>query len=387
MQKLVLFSGIGDQVSRLETAIRIAETKSRSKSNHSKANATTTPNLAIPLDQGSQFLSVLNEVIGQLRAKKPVDPQTLGTLVGICKDPKFDLKMNLGGRDTPLSLILDKLAIHTNNSDNCVIELLKAVLKAIPNLHILLADPIHNGNTSPTEYAIDIVHPNLIRLRNWLLENGANNRKVNNELYSSDINIAKLRCLLHVFAYPSAPNYKVKEPELKSNFKALFIQSLVNQERYNFKIERDDKKFLDSTDDAVSLLFSSVHRLTNDFILELLQIAKAQGYDFKAYGRDYGVGNLLYHCLRDVYHPPSIKTIRFLLEQGLKPKSTVSRIPDDYNPDREVSCYKEEALKIIPTRDRNPASPISLVEKHRATANGAQKGAWTKIYNHFQTVS
>lgn len=295
----------------------------------------TGPNLARSTNPARDFLEALNDLVGELKDPSKKDTDALKKLKAICLGNNFDFMMGFRGHKikqypnlsesidqntltkhhTPISLIVEGLS-NLPEATNATTELLRLV----PNLREALGAPIYrNFSDSPAAYMTN--NPSVI---DWLLEQGATRESGSGEQFESGINIAKLDRKL--FLLSNAEGEEAKE--LKSEIKDLFRKSIRNNEKLSMKIIDNAATLSDETQDPVAVLLNLdyLNDFPTDFILDLLKIAVDESFDFHAFGKDYGVQNLLYKICRNFTNPPNIKIVQFLLEQGLDPKTEITRL-------------------------------------------------------------
>ena len=134
---------------------------------------------------------------------------------------------------------------------------------------------------------------------------------------------------------------------------------------------------VDYTEDAVSMLLGEdLPSLPVDFVLSLIDMAKNEGYDFSAYGRDYGAGNLLYRICEDAMEIPDLRIIKCLIKNGLNPNSEITRFRSW---DGIVFTSNDLAMTELPSGENSfPKTAIELVKHHLAEGQG-NENAWQNI--------
>lgn len=328
------------------------------------------PTLARTNNTAGDFLAGLDKLVEELsKLGGKYNEDTLKKLKAICLRSDFNFKMDFKGCriknypnlkehieqeslkrfSTPISLIVETLSNLQGSATKASIEL----LSLIPNLQETLGAPIYrNFSDSPAAYMT-----NNSVVVDWLLERGAA-RELNDKgrlLFESGINIAKLDRKLHLLTL--AEENEVEE--LKVEIKDLFKQSIINNEKRMMKATGNTLELVDETQDAVTVLLNTdrINDLPTDFILDLLQIAVDESFDFKAFGRDYGVQNLLYKVCRSHCNPPDIEIIKFLLKQGLDPNTEITRLDPhdglliDSNEEGKIEDFSHTGKIVLSTKN------------------------------------
>ena len=350
-------------------------------------------NLAGKNNPAGRFLLLLDRLIGELNSSGGVlkNRVTLDELKQVCLDPNFKFKMNLAHCNsnkypnlgeiepryfkvyTPLSLILEYLS-NRDGGTQPTIEL----LELISNPTEILPEYVYLGTEYPG-HPVEVTDNK--EVQDWLIENGATTVRTLEGLFSSDINITKLYHRLRELAYTSDE----ESSSLKEEIQKLFTASLKNNERYFFTVHEDNvSSNIDYTDDAVSLLLGQdLSRLPVEFVLGLIDIAANENYNFSAYGKDYGAGNLLYKVCEDETEAPDLRIVESLVNNGL-------------NPNSEISRFRSWAGIVLTSNDLNikelslsesafPKTPIELVEHHLASGQSHDERSWQNILNLFES--
>ncbi len=286
-----------------------------------------------PVANGAKsFLGALNALAEALRRtsgdERPV-AQALMRLSDVCAGPGFDPLMGFSeeqisdypflsavftqeGLDkeyTPMSLILEG---PTGVNARVTID----ILNHLSELKDILDRPVYrNMQDSAAPYMS--TNPLVV---DWLLEQGANRIWQDGFVYESGINIAKLERKLFFLA-----NAQRKTQVLREEVEHLFCAALSSGEKHSVKIANGQRIECDESRDVVAVLLDPFYLsdLPHDLVLSLLEIASHESFDFQAFGRDYGVHNLLYRACRDHCQPPHLKIIEFLLSVGLDPAEEI----------------------------------------------------------------
>lgn len=366
-------------------------------SNRSMPPADIGNQMAAVQNPRDRFLFNLDKLIEQLKTNDGVyDPGTLGNLISTCRNANFDFKMDLSEcdpalyknlwyegqvsrrsykTDTPVSLIIEDLAIKKKG------ELIALqLLKLIKDPEQVLVNVYNNMDFQV--YAGDIVLENrLIELKDWILENGTCTRQgTDGKFYSTDSDIEKMRSRIDL--YRDTIKHELRN-KLKSEIKVLFKNSLLKLNRDGFINDNGNISFGWSGDAVTLILETQCDKfLPEDFILEFLQEAKDQGYDFKAFGRDYGIGNLLYQSCINRDSPPSLEVVKFLVKEGIKPKVDLERVPP--LPDLAMFLGVEESAP-----EFLRSSPVALIRSYlisdRTFYSKKARDQWEKILEYFES--
>ncbi len=341
------------------------------------------------------FKTRFDTMVRQLRETGDIDQKNFTKLKQICVDPEFDFLMPIPGqpryRSNALSLILAFSRIDPESSINkeldymyidsetenkitehfkrakkelCIpcgqkisTEDLEQITKPIDYIEpIVPAYRSYAYTNTATELALELLeiaqnkrtefnlvrngHPifdndetkNLIIL-NWFV----NNSSVISPSYDSSAlktqrEILKLKVVLNSIV-------DLNDQSERSNLSPNYIEERLNNIKLYFKASINQKlQFWGHTqDDAVILLLENSTKLPEKFVLELLQYAKSQGYNFATSYREYQKSkyNLLNIYVEDNYDAtgsiPSVNIVKFLLDNGVNPfeESAVSSPEDE----------------------------------------------------------
>ena len=287
-----------------------------------------------PVDHPIAFLEALDSLVQALNESKVSNLESaVYKITTLCKHPQFDFRMAFKGckisrfpnlkeemdqtflkeNATPISLLLEVLKDFPRAS-SITIDL----LSLIPNPSDALARPAYRKMEDSEPPSLT----NNLEVIDWLLENGANRSSYCGKTFHSSLNISKLFYRLINF---NESNAEATEPRRKVC--SFFTAAIQNQELLSVRILKQKLTPDETTEDAVAVLLNPhyLNDLPTEMVLELLEIAQRASFDFKAFGRDYGVHNLLYRTCRSPSSPPDQRIVQFLINAGLSPYDTITR--------------------------------------------------------------
>jgi hypothetical protein len=292
---------------------------------------------------------------------------------------------------TPMSLMLEG---PTGKNPDVTIEL----LREIGGLEQILETPMYR-DLEDSEAAYLSGSPMVV---DWLLDNGANRTACGGKRYESGVNIVKLDRKLWFLSEPGADT-----PELRKDIETRFRAALLANEKQSVEIINEQRVECDETRDVVAVLLDSLRLsdIPHEFVLSLLEIAASQSFDFQAFGRSYGVQNLLYLVCHDTSRPPHVEIVQFLLGVGLSPEAEISGLdisdglmvemgPDEIpegeaywdDGDNENEGFNFSYSGGIPkSAARLVAEQIEIASKDPEM--GEELAKWHAIESHFKTFS